>query len=140
MSSTLQPVQPVQPGLPNYIVVKQKNSGFALLGKLLVAYIVFVIVVAAVFAFIAASSHKSENFGSMIRVPDHTGIMNRPDIIDSELNWQKKYNQDNLTADEYYDDRVYNHAGHISAPKHPRDFKHPGTGTQYRKFMEKSAN
>jgi len=140
MSTTTIPVgQPVGQPVPNVVYVKQPESGFCLLGKLFLAYIIFVIIVCVLIFAYAMYKHssKSENFESMVRVTDHTGIMNRPDIIDSELNWQKKYNPDNLTADEYYDDRMYNHTGHTSAPI---DFKYPGTGTLYRKFTKKSAN
>ena len=79
---------------------------------------------------------------SMLRQSEHAGTPNKPVIIDSELNWNQKYNfsNDDRTADEYYDDRIYNHAGHISAPKHKTDFKLPGTVTVYRKYTEKSAN
>ena len=79
---------------------------------------------------------------SMLRQSEHAGTPNKPVIIDSELNWNQKYNfsNDDRTADEYYDDRIYNHAGHISAPKHKTDFKLPGTVTLYRKYTEKSAN
>lgn len=104
----------------------------------IIIVIVILIIIAAVTGAVMGAEHQK--FGSMLRVSDHTGIMNRPDIIDSELNWQKKYNSDDRTADEYYDDRIYNHAGYTSTPKHPRDFKHPGTGTMYRKYIEKSAN
>lgn len=104
---------------------------------------VAVLVVIIIILSIVLSVKDSHPFMSMLRQSEHAGTPNQPVIIDSELNWNQKYNfsnNDDRTADEYYDDRIYNHAGHISAPKHKTDFKLPGTVTVYRKYTEKSAN
>jgi hypothetical protein len=122
---------------PNYSFYKPHTWSKLRVG---ITIVVLILVIAVIIGIVVGLSVEHQKFGSMLRVSDHTGIMNRPDIIDSELNWQKKYNSDDRTADEYYDDRIYNHAGYTSTPKHPRDFKHPGTGTMYRKYIEKSAN
>ena len=132
------PQDPYNPYMP----YPREPSVASVFIKVMIYYVIFVFIVMLVVYLLAkiANPKCTQNFGSMVRVGDHTGIMNRPDIIDSELNRQQKYDSDDRTADEYYDDRVYKHTGHNAASKHPRDQKHPGTGTLYRKYIEKSAN
>jgi hypothetical protein len=115
-----------------------KNWSKTTIIVLIIAVLVIIIIVLA----IVLGVKDSHPFASMLRQSEHAGTPNKPVIIDSELNWNQKYNfgNDDRTADEYYDDRIYNHAGHISAPKHKTDFKLPGTVTVYRKYTEKSAN
>lgn len=116
---------------------RKRNITTLIIVGIVVLIIIIIIVLSVVFG--EKGSHK---FSSMLRQSEHAGTPNKPVIIDSELNWNQKYNfsNDDRTADEYYDDRIYNHAGHISAPKHKTDFKLPGTVTLYRKYTEKSAN
>lgn len=108
----------------------------------LIVFFIAVLIIIIIVLSIVLSVKDSNKFMSMLRQSEHAGTPNKPVIIDSELNWNQKYNfsNDDRTADEYYDDRIYNHAGHISAPKHKTDFKLPGTVTLYRKYTEKSAN
>ena len=59
-------------------------------------------------------------------------------LIGSELKW----NNDDLTADEYYDDRTFarNNTTANSNNKARFSLKLPGTSTSYRKFTEKSSH
>lgn len=137
---------PSQPSIPQQIKTMinthQLNpKNWSKKNLIIVCVIAVLIIIIIVLSFVLGAK-DSNKFMSMLRQSEHAGTPNKPVIIDSELNWNQKYNfsNDDRTADEYYDDRIYNHAGHISAPKHKTDFKLPGTVTVYRKYTEKSAN
>ena len=59
------------------------------------------------------------------------------------LNWIKKhnFNNDDRTADEYYDDRTFARSNKTAYSNNKAKFglKLPGTNTSYRKFTEKSS-
>lgn len=77
------------------------------------------------------------------KTPKSTHVSYNPNRIQPRLNFTKKrnFNNDDRTADEYYDDRTFARSNKTAHSNHKAKFglKLPGTNTSYRKFTEKSS-
>jgi hypothetical protein len=103
------------------------------------AGIVIFIVIVVVVIVIMGSGQQS--FVSRTPV-----VLNKNKLANRNIPMVTKYNKrnfgnDDRTADEYYDDRMYNQLKHSGASKTRMSsyLKLPGTNTEYRKFVEISA-
>ena len=103
---------------------------------------VFVIIIVVIIIIYFSFSSTSLNFTS--KTPKQNRIIYRPNSVKSPVNWTKKHNFDNddRTADEYYDDRTFTRNNNMAYSNQKARFslKLPGTNTVYRKFTEKSAH
>jgi len=102
---------------------------------------VFVIIIVIVIIIYFSFSPTSLNFTP--KIFKRNNIVYRPKSVRPHVNWikQNNFNNDDRTADEYYDDRTFTRNNNIASSNNKARFslKLPETSTGYRKFTEKSA-